>query len=57
MSETRFTQDHEWARKEGDDVVAVGITDYAQEQLGELVHVELPAEGLGVEPGGRGCGD
>ena len=36
-----YTKDHEWAKVEG-DVVTIGITDHAQEQLGELVFVELP---------------
>lgn len=39
-----YTKDHEWAKVEG-DVVTMGITDYAQEQLGELVFVELPQVG------------
>lgn len=38
----KFTEDHEWIRLEGDDVYAVGITNYAQEQLGDIVFVELP---------------
>ncbi len=38
---TRYTDDHEWAREEG-DLVVVGITDYAQQQLGEVVFVEPP---------------
>lgn len=38
---TRYTDDHEWAREE-DDLVVVGITDYAQQQLGEIVFVEPP---------------
>ena len=42
MSDLWFTEDHEWIRIEDDDVAVVGITDYAQEQLGELVFVELP---------------
>ncbi len=44
-----YTKDHEWAKVDG-DVVTVGITDYAQEQLGEIVFVELPKVGkeLGV---------
>lgn len=37
----RYTQDHEWARLEGDIVIA-GISDYAQDQLGDVVYVELP---------------
>ena len=42
MSDLWFTEDHEWVRIEDDDTAVVGITDYAQEQLGELVFVELP---------------
>jgi glycine cleavage system H protein len=37
----KYTDDHEWARQE-DDLVVVGITDFAQQQLGEVVFVELP---------------
>lgn len=44
MATTYFTEDHEWIRVEGDNVT-VGITDYAQEQLGDLVFVELPDAG------------
>jgi glycine cleavage system H protein len=40
----KFTADHEWLRIEG-DIAVVGITDHAQEQLGDLVFVELPASG------------
>ena len=40
----RYAEDHEWARPEG-DVVRVGISDYAQDQLGDIVFVELPREG------------
>ena len=47
---TKFTNDHEWARLEG-DLVTVGITDYAQKQLGEVVFVELPEVGKSVESG------
>ena len=46
--DTRFTQDHEWARADG-DTVTVGITDFAQEQLTEIVFVELPQVGKVVE--------
>ena len=41
MTASSFTKDHEWIRVEG-DVGTVGITDYAQEQLGDVVFVELP---------------
>jgi len=50
MSDIRYTNDHEWARREG-LLVTVGITDYAQDQLGELVYVELPAVGTAVNQG------
>jgi glycine cleavage system H protein len=46
----RFTADHEWLRIDG-DVAVVGITDHAQEQLGDLVFVELPASGKSLEKG------
>lgn len=42
--ELRYTKDHEWSRLEG-DVVYVGITDYAQGELGEIVFVDVPTEG------------
>jgi glycine cleavage system H protein len=50
MAETRFTKEHEWIRIEG-DVAVIGITDYAQGQLGDIVHVELPAVGKKVKKG------
>ncbi len=51
MSEMKYTQDHEWVRMEDNNEVVIGITDYAQEQLGELVFIELPEEGDEVEQG------
>ncbi len=42
--DVKYTKDHEWARPEN-DVVTIGINDYAQDQLGEIVFVELPEEG------------
>ncbi len=42
MSAVRFTKDHEWILMQDDGVGVIGITDYAQDQLGELVYVELP---------------
>lgn len=51
MSKTYFTEDHEWIRVEG-DIATVGITQYAQEQLGDLVFVDLPAKGKKVTKGG-----
>lgn len=50
MSDLRFTKDHEWVRLEG-DVATVGITDHAQQALGDLVFVELPEPGREVTPG------
>jgi len=47
----KYTQDHEWLRIEEDGSVTVGITDHAQEALGELVFVELPEEGQDVGKG------
>ena len=46
----KFTEDHEWLRIEG-DVATVGITDYAQQQLGDVVFVELPALGKSIGKG------
>jgi glycine cleavage system H protein len=51
MSDVRYTKQHEWVRLDG-DVATVGISDYAQEQLGELVFVELPEIGRQLTPGG-----
>jgi glycine cleavage system H protein len=41
----RYTKDHEWVRDEGDGVVAIGITDYAQGSLGDVTYVDLPKPG------------
>jgi glycine cleavage system H protein len=46
----RYSKDHEWARLEGSRVL-VGITDFAQKQLGDIVYVELPSQGDRVEAG------
>jgi glycine cleavage system H protein len=51
MSKTYFTDEHEWIRVEG-AIATVGITKYAQEQLGDLVFVELPNPGKAVTKGG-----
>lgn len=48
---TRFTKDHEWIAING-DTATVGITDYAQTQLGDVVYVELPAAGTVLTAGG-----
>ncbi len=50
MNPTRFTKDHEWVRFDG-DLAVIGITDYAQSQLGDVVYVELPEIGRWVERG------
>ena len=50
MPSLRFTKDHEWVRQEG-DLAVIGITDYAQSQLGDVVYVELPDLGRHVEQG------
>src|SRR5438034_9625596 len=50
MSTLRFTKDHEWVRLDG-DLAVVGITDYAQSQLGDVVYAELPEIGRRVEQG------
>ena len=50
MSTVKFTEEHEWIKIEG-DTGTVGITPYAQEQLGDVVYVELPAAGKQVEKG------
>lgn len=47
----RFTNDHEWIRLDAGDVGVVGITPFAQEQLGDIVFVELPEIGRKVKPG------
>jgi glycine cleavage system H protein len=48
MTEIKYTKDHQWLRLEDDGTAVVGITDYAQEQLGDVVFVELPAVGTAV---------
>ena len=48
-AELKYVASHEWIRDEGNGVVTVGITDFAQEQLGDVVFVELPEEGAEVE--------
>ena len=50
MATERFTKDHEWIRVDG-GIATVGITEYAQEQLGDLVFVELPEVGRALKKG------
>ena len=52
MAETRYTKDHEYIRIEG-DTGTVGISDYAQGQLGDIVFVELPEIGKALAKGGE----
>lgn len=47
----KYTEEHEWVSRKGDDRVRVGITDYAQEQLGDVVYVQLPEVGQQVDAG------
>lgn len=49
-TDRRYTREHEWIRAEGEEAV-VGITDYAQNQLGDVVFVELPAPGRRLDKG------
>jgi glycine cleavage system H protein len=48
MSDTRYTEDHEWVRVDG-EIATIGISNHAQEQLGDVVFVELPAVGRQVK--------
>jgi glycine cleavage system H protein len=55
-SDLRYTNEHEWLRAPAEDagdesVVTVGVTDYAQEQLGDIVYVSLPEPGDTIAPG------
>ena len=47
-----YTREHEWLRREDDGSVSIGITDHAQEALGDLVYVELPEVGQDLDSGG-----
>ena len=49
-NEFRYTKEHEWVKLEG-DLATIGITDYAQHELGDVVYVELPAAGAKIEAG------
>jgi len=50
MTATRFTTDHEYVRVDG-DIGVVGVTDYAQSQLGDIVFIELPSVGKKIAKG------
>ena len=55
-ADLRYTDDHEWVREQGDGVVRVGITAFAQDALGDVVYVSLPAVGDTVTTGDS-CGE
>ena len=50
-NDLKYTKEHEWARDEGDGRVRIGITDYAQDALGDVVYVDLPETGTEVAAG------
>jgi len=50
-TELKYTESHEWIRRESDGTLTVGITDHAQEALGDLVFIELPAVGRKAKAG------
>jgi len=50
--ELRYTENHEWARLEDDGTIRIGITDYAQDSLGDIVFVDLPDVGAAITAGG-----
>jgi glycine cleavage system H protein len=52
VSEMRFAETHEWMKKDG-DIATVGISEYAQSQLGDVIYLELPAVGQQLEAGAR----
>ena len=50
-ADLRYTADHEWVRRTGEDTVQVGITDFAQSSLGDVVYVQLPEMGAALTAG------
>ena len=50
-TELKYASSHEWARLDSDGTVVVGITDHAQEALGDIVYIELPEAGASVDAG------
>src|SRR5579864_243186 len=52
MAELRFTESHEWVKAEN-GIASIGITRYAADQLGDIVHVELPQTGKKLDAGGE----
>jgi glycine cleavage system H protein len=55
MAEMRYTEDHEWVRMESDGTVTIGITDHAQDALGDIVFVEMPDTGRHFIKGEAAC--
>lgn len=51
MNEARFSEEHAWVRMDDDGIATVGISDYAQEQLGDIVYVQLPDVGRDLVQG------
>lgn len=51
MNELKFTEGHAWVRNEPDGAITIGITQYAQDQLGDVVYVELPEPGRVLKQG------
>ncbi|CAH9018820.1 glycine cleavage system protein GcvH [Candidatus Nitrosacidococcus sp. I8] len=50
-SELKYSKTHEWVKKEGEDRITIGISDHAQQLLGDIVYVELPTVGTNVQSG------
>ena len=50
-AELKYASSHEWARLDSDGTVVIGITDHAQEALGDIVYIELPEMGAAVDAG------
>jgi glycine cleavage system H protein len=50
-SDLKYTEEHEWLRLEGDDIAYIGITDFAQSELGEIVYVEVDTVGESIDKG------
>ena len=55
-AELKYAETHEWVRTEDDGTVVVGITDHAQDALGDIVYVELPEGGASADSGGEVAG-
>lgn len=51
----RYQKTHEWAREENDDIYVIGISDFAQNLLKDIVYVELPSEGTSFQKGDKAC--